>query len=249
MSAFEIIDSHLHVYDLRVRSNFPNQNPTHAFPSVENEGAIVMDMSQDYAKEIANQSGVKKVVFVMCFDDCPEEAEWVYANAQKVDLIVGIVAGLDLTKHDKLKSYINKFKIEFKGPRFVGIRHHICYNDKLLWSPDFQKGLLILEEENVPFDLGINDTILSHVPFLAQKFPKLKMVIDHLAKPQFMNGQEALDKWKQDIVEIAKWPNVYMKLSGLVSDLRKAEPWSLELFQPYIDHCIKQFGAKRSLKN
>ena len=36
---------------------------------------------QEYAKEIANKSGVKKVVMVMCFDDCPEETQWVKSAA------------------------------------------------------------------------------------------------------------------------------------------------------------------------
>ena len=129
----DIIDSHLHVYDLALRSQFPNQNWSHTFPSKENETDIVYDVPQTLAKSVANQSGVSKVVFVMCFDDCPEEAQWVYDNAQNTDLIVGIVAGLDLTKHEKLRTYIEKFRKEFKAPKFVGIRHHICFNEDLLF--------------------------------------------------------------------------------------------------------------------
>ena len=129
MAKFEIIDAHLHVYDLEVRANFPNQNPSHEFP---NEEPIIKNMPQEYAKKIANQSGVKKVIFVMCYDDCPEEAQWVYDNAQNTDLIIGIVAGLDLTKHDKLKKFIAEFKSNFKRPKFVGIRHHIFYDESIL---------------------------------------------------------------------------------------------------------------------
>ena len=132
----DIIDSHLHVYDLALRSQFPNQNWSHSFPSEENESSIVYDVPQTLAKSVANESGVKKVVFVMCFDDCPEEAQWVYDNAQTTDLIIGIVAGLDLTKHEKLRHYIQKFRLEFKAPKFVGIRHHICFNEDLLFRWD-----------------------------------------------------------------------------------------------------------------
>ena len=78
MDNFEVIDGHLHVYDLKLKASFPNQNWTIVdFPDKENESAIYMDITQEYAKEIANKSGVKKVVMVMCFDDCPEEAQWV----------------------------------------------------------------------------------------------------------------------------------------------------------------------------
>ena len=51
-SKIDIIDSHLHVYDLKVRANFPNQNWSHEFPSKETESAIHMDITQEYAKEI-----------------------------------------------------------------------------------------------------------------------------------------------------------------------------------------------------
>ena len=75
---YEIIDGHLHVYDLKLKAGFPNQNWTIVdFPDKEKESAIYMDITQEYAKEVANKSGVKKVVMVMCFDDCPEEAQWV----------------------------------------------------------------------------------------------------------------------------------------------------------------------------
>ena len=241
----DIIDSHLHVYDLKLRDSFPNQNASHEFPSIKDEGPIVMDITQEYAKEIANKSGVKKVVMVMCFDDCPEETQWVYDNAQNVDLIIGIVAGLDLTKHDKLTNYIKKFKSEFKHPKFVGIRHHIVYDSELLLSEPFQKGLKILEDENVPLDLHIKGPVLKHIPFIAKKLPKLKMVIDHLAKPEVMKGLEYFEFWRKEIIEIAKYPNVYMKLSGMVV---LAEPWSPELMKPYVDQCIKAFGAQRYVR-
>ena len=48
------------------------------------------------------------------------------------DLIIGIVAGLDITNHDKLRRYIKDFKTNFKNPKFVGIRHHIWWDEKIM---------------------------------------------------------------------------------------------------------------------
>ena len=99
----------------------------------------------------------------------------------------------------------------------------------------------------MPFDLGINHTILKHVSKLAKKFPDLKMVIDHLAKPEVPKGEESLRVFKNEISELAKFPNVFMKLSGLVVLLgyMVEEPWTSEMFQPYVEHCITEFGSKR----
>ena len=83
--------------------------------------------------------------------------------------------------------------------------------------------------------------VLSQIPSIAAKFPNLKMVIDHLGKPQ------DFAIWKQEITEIAKYPNVYVKLSGqsYVGLVNLVKPWSSDLYQPYIDHSIAVFGSKR----
>ena len=75
-----------------------------------------------------------------------------------------------------------------------------------------------MERENVPFDLGINDAILKFVPEIAKSFPKLKMVIDHLAKPEVKRDEGYFRQWKAEIDEIAKHPNVFMKLSGICTN-------------------------------
>jgi predicted TIM-barrel fold metal-dependent hydrolase len=131
---FEIIDSHLHVFDLKLRSSFPNQNPSHSFPSATDPGEapIAYDVTQALAEQVAGANGVRNVIFVMCYNDCPEEARWVYEVAQSHQLIKGIVAGLDLTNHDKLLKCIDEFRSSFRGPKFVGVRHHIVSNEDLL---------------------------------------------------------------------------------------------------------------------
>ena len=82
------------------------------------------------------------------------------------------------------------------------------YNTDLLFSSAFQEGLAILEKENVPLDLNIdlrtNPDILKHFIKIAEKFPKLKMIIDHLGKPDVPKGQDCFETWKADIAEIGK---------------------------------------------
>ena len=152
------------------------------------------------------------------------------------------MAGLDLTKHDKLESCIEEFKNwSPKSPKFVGVRHLVGNQPfDFLTREDVQAGLGILEKHDVPFDLYVVPGSLCHVATIAEKFPKLRLIIDHIGKPKVQDGE--IEEWKKDISAAAKFPNVFVKLSGMIIE---AKPWSVEVFQPYVDFCIQEFGIER----
>ena len=121
---YTIVDGHLHVFDIKIKNKFPNQNISHGFPEDKNVEAINRSVPLEEARGFTRYCGVNNVVFMQCYHDCPEEALWVHNTAsQKHPFIKGIVAGLDLTKHEKLETYIKQFKEDFKVPKFVGIRN------------------------------------------------------------------------------------------------------------------------------
>ena len=71
------------------------------------------------------------------------------------------------------------------------------------------------------------------------------MVIDHIAKPlKYPRDptKEDVESWKTGMTNAAKHPNVYVKLSGIISETKN---WSAKVYQPYIDHLLKEFGVKR----
>merc|ERR1712020_829002 len=99
---------------------------------------------------------------------------------------------------------------------------------------DVHSGLAILESHAVSFDLLVRPDHLPVIPLLATKFPKLKMVIDHIAKPlKYPRNPTAADfeSWKAGMSNAAKHQNVYVKLSGIISE---TENWSAKIYQPYI---------------
>ena len=108
---------------------------------------------------------------------------------------------------------------------------------------DVQTGLGILEEYGVPYDLQLRPDMLVHIPTLAIKFPKLKMVIDHIANPyHYAKSDEDVEKWKDDMAQIAKHENVYVKLSGMINSHKY---WSVDVFKPCVEHLLNCFGSKR----
>ncbi|GAC1327289.1 MAG: amidohydrolase [Collimonas sp.] len=83
-----------------------------------------------------------------------------------------------------------------------------------------------------------------HLPALlrfAERYPDLPIVIDHAAKPQIASA--ILEPWRASMSRLAALPQVYCKLSGLVTEA--AADWQVAQLQPYVAHVLAVFGAQR----
>lgn len=83
-----------------------------------------------------------------------------------------------------------------------------------------------------------------HLPALlrfAQSYPDLPIVIDHAAKPLIASAE--MTPWRAYMAEFAALPQVYCKLSGLVTEA--SADWQDNDLQPYVDHVLDVFGASR----
>jgi L-fuconolactonase len=77
---------------------------------------------------------------------------------------------------------------------------------------------------------------------LVSKLPQQRFVIDHIAKPLIKD--QLFDGWREGIEAIAAHPNVYCKVSGMVTEADWASQ-KPEDFTLYIDVVFKAFGIKR----
>src|SRR5262249_8259428 len=92
--------------------------------------------------------------------------------------------------------------------------------------------------------------------------PGQKIVLDHVGTPLGIAGYhgklpERFGVWRENIRELAKSPNVFVKLGGLAmpfcnfpSTLNNPPAPSTQLaneWRPYIETCIEAFGAKRAM--
>lgn len=242
MTGRRILDSHFHIFDLSVRASYPNQNASHQFPSSD-QAAINRTHLAAEAEDVMETAGVKEAVMVQCYNDCPEEVYWVMEQAKDHPFILGVVGGLDLCNLDKLNNFIKIFTTS-SSPKFVGVRHLIDFEaEDFLTREDVHAGLQVLSDHNLTFDLQSYPATLKHIPLIAGKFPNLRMVIDHIAKPNYDRPEE-FSTWSRDMAAAGVYPNVYCKLSGLINEI---PDWSADKFQPFVDHCLKVFGAKRCM--
>ncbi len=169
------------------------------------------------------------------------ETEFLLACAEKNAFIKGVVGWLNLLS----KNVEERLLHYSKNKLFKGVRHIVqAEADEFMLQPDFQYGLSKLEPNNLTYDILIFPHQLKAACVLVKKFPLQKFVVDHLAKPLIKDG--IIDGWKQDIEELAKFPNVHCKVSGFATEADK-ESWEPSHFKPYLDIIFNAFGTDRIL--
>ncbi|HUX84819.1 MAG TPA: amidohydrolase family protein [Chitinophagaceae bacterium] len=170
------------------------------------------------------------------------DTSFLVTEADRNDFIRGVVGWLDLCNpllELRLRYYSGCSK-------FKGLRHLVQSepDDQFLLREDFCRGIGMLGPHHLTYDLLILPRHLPAAARLARKFPDQKFVIDHLAKPLIREGR--LSPWKDQIRETAALPNVYCKLSGMVTE---ADPsgWKPEDFHPFMDVVLEAFGPRRTM--
>ena len=164
--------------------------------------------------------------------------------------------------------------IAVAGGRFRGIRNGSAWDASgiratsanpppgLLLDPDFRVGFASLARLGLSFDAWLVHTQHSDFLDLARAFPDTVMVLDHCGGPLGIGPyagrrDEVFATWSASLREIARCPNVRIKLGGLGMHTpgfdfhrRERPPSSEELakaWTPYIETCIDAFGPKRSM--
>lgn len=186
-------------------------------------------------------TGIDKSVFVQTQHDLAEN-RWVLQLAAQNDFIAGVVGWVDLASPN-CERQLEEFRA---NPKFVGIRHitHDEPNEDFIVQPEIIRGLQVLQKHNVPFDLLFYTKHLKHAVTLGKQLPDLPMVIDHLAKPKIR--EQITAGWLEDLQAAAKFPNIYCKLSGMVTEADWSA-WKPADLKPYVDAALEAFGPERCM--
>jgi L-fuconolactonase len=169
-----------------------------------------------------------------------DETRWLLQLAQENDFIKGVVAWVDVADPQVGKT-LDEVQ---RNPGFKGVRHlvHDEADPQWLLRPDVLRGLGELEGRGIPYDLLLRPVHLPLVPVLAEKLPRLRMVIDHLAKPSISTGE--FDHWARMMEEAFPIENVYCKLSGMITEA-PWHNWSASDLRPYVTFVLQGFGPER----
>ena len=169
-----------------------------------------------------------------------DETRWLLELADRSPTIVGVVGWVDLCS-PACRSQLEALS---RHPKLVGIRHIVQSepDDRFLLREDFLRGIALLEQFDLAYDILI---YTRHLPVAAEfvaRFPRQRFVLDHLAKPPIKNHE--IDTWAEGIRRLAAFPNVFCKLSGLVTEADWVG-WEPEDIHPYLDVAFEAFSPAR----
>jgi len=236
MIDFPIIDSHIHLLDMRRFS----------YSWASGEPALNRNWTPDDLAAAAKPTAIEGLVFVEVDVDMPQhldEAEWVDGLAARDPRVLGVVACLPLERGAAIEQEMARLA-GLKSVR--GVRRLIQNqpDPDFALRPGFLEAIRLLPKYNLSFDVCILHHQLPNALKLVAQCPDVAFVLDHIAKPGIKTGLS--DPWRGHIREMAALPNVVCKLSGVTTEADH-ETWTREQLRPYVDHVIACFGPDRIL--
>ena len=184
-------------------------------------------------------AGIKGTVAVQA-RQCLEESTWLLQLADEYPFIQAIVGWVDLSS-DRVVEQLEQFA---QHPKFRGVRHvvHDEPDDNFMLRESFLNGLRQLKRFGLTYDLLLFPRHLPIACTVVNRFMDQRFVLDHIAKPPIRAGE--MQPWERDLKRLATFPNVFCKISGLVTEAHWRS-WTAQDFEPYLDVVLNAFGPSR----
>jgi predicted TIM-barrel fold metal-dependent hydrolase len=229
----KIVDAHQHLWDLDL------------FHYAWLKDLPVLNRSfrmNDYC-DATTGLGIEKSVHLEADVDEPfivEETKHVLWLADRSDNPLEGVVACGRPESKEFKTYLERI---LGHAKLKGIRRILhTQPDDLGQSETFIENVNSLAVYGLSFDLCVLARQLPLAIRLVSRCPEVTFILDHCGVPQVR--EKILDPWRANIQAIAKFPNIFCKISGLVA---YADPhhWTAEDLRPYVDHAIECFGWDR----
>jgi L-fuconolactonase len=235
MPDFPLIDAHVHLWD-----------PTH-FRMPWLDGNDLLNRRYALPEYYEHTKGIPIEAFVYLEVDIkPEyallEARWVADRAEEDPRLQGIVAFAPLEDGEQVRSYLNALvQID---PRIKGVRRLVQGepDPEFCLRPAFVRGTQLLASYGLSSDLGINYRQLASTIKLVQQCPDTAFMLDHIGKPDIKIAMR--EPWRQQLQELASYPNVFCKVSGMVTEADQQQ-WQADDLAPYVEYVLATFGEDR----
>lgn len=239
------IDAHQHFWQLaRGDYGWLDQAPA----------AIRRDFDPADLEPLLDAAAVQRTVLVQAAPTIAE-TEHLLAIAERWPRAAGVVGWVDFTAPDVMQT-IERLRL---SPWLVGLRPMLqdLPDDAWMLRADVARGLAHMADVGLVFDALVKPRHLPHLLELAQRHPRLRIVIDHAAKPDIAGAARAVGTtgsvtdspawraWAPHMLALSRCPQVWCKLSGLVTEA--GPDGSPALLEPFAQHVLQHFGPERVL--
>ena len=234
MPKFPIVDSHVHLYDIKRfgygwLAGVPKLNRTYLLEDFDRARETIVVDKIVFA-EVAVGPGLHL-----------GEAAFIQELADRDPRLCGIVAHLPLENGIAVESDIVALK---RLRNLSGARRLIETerNPAFCLEPQFIAALRLLPKYDLTFDICIKHTAMAYALELVKRCPEVSFVLDHIGKPDIKNGLR--EPWWGQLRELAHYPNVVCKVSGVITEADHQQ-WTADQVKPYVSHVIESFGFDR----
>jgi len=192
-------------------------------------------------EEVTRAAGVTGTIAVQARQSI-QETEWLSGLAARSDLIRGVVGWAPLASPDVARELERLANL----PKLKGMRHvlHDEPNSHYMLRDDFNRGIALLGTYGLRYDLLIFENQLPQTIVFVDRHPNQLFIVDHIAKPRIRD--RARSPWGETLEQLALRPNVYCKVSGMVTEA-KWDCWTKEELMPYFETVFEAFTPRRTM--
>jgi len=173
-------------------------------------------------------------------DETTDETSYLFDLAAENKFIKAVVGWVDL-RSEGIEERLQVFQNQSKLAGFRAIMQG-QEDDAYLSNPVFLKNIKLLAKYDYTYDLLIFHNQLPSLIRFTDKLPDNKLILDHIAKPDIKNRN--IKAWKENIKILAAHPNIYCKLSGIITEA-DIKRWTYDDIIPYIETVAEYFGVDR----
>jgi L-fuconolactonase len=224
------IDSHQHFWRF---------NPQRDAWITDEMSALKRDFLPEHLLPELKTIGIDGSIAVQAYQS-EDETLFLLDLASRHQQIKGVVGWIDLRSAalpERLQ-YFSRFE-KLRGFRHIAQSEP---DDRFLLQSDFLRGIGQVADFGLTYDILIYPKQLPAAIELVTRFPRQRFVVDHMAKPSIRSSE--FEPWSGLMRQIAGHPNVYCKISGLVTEA-KWQGWRADDFKPYLDVVFEAFGCDR----
>jgi len=227
-----VIDAHHHFWD-PAKASYPWM--TEALAPIRRR------FGPEDLQPLLAANGVDQTILVQTRSSLDETREFL-ATAAQHDFIAGVVGWVDLTAD--VSKQLAQLRSGPGGAKLVGIRHqvHDEADPKWLTKKEVRRGIAAVGKADLAYDILVKTRELPAALALVRDNPGMRFVIDHIAKPSIATG--AIDEWSEHLAPLDAFPNVFVKLSGMVTEA-DWKRWTVRDITPYVQRVLEWFGPAR----